>query len=81
MLANLDSEVKMATSTTYFSILDDVQKSNLNFKMEISPFSAVITLKKTAIKDSSGFAVLPVPPSSILLQQAQLEISKLSQKV
>ena len=71
----------MAASNSFFSILNEIQKSNLNFKIELSPFSAIVTLKKTVIRDSKGFSALPSPPSSFLLQQAQFEVSKLSQEI
>ena len=44
----------MEASATFENILAEVQKSNLNFKLEISPFSAVICLKKSFIKDKFG---------------------------
>ena len=54
MLSKLDSDMKMAASVKFASILSEIQASNLNFKIELSSFSAVITLKKTAIKDYKG---------------------------
>ena len=74
----LDTDLAMAASISYSSILNEIQQSKLNFKIELSPFSAVITLKKTAIKDGSGASSLPPPPSSFLLHQAQQEIFRLS---
>jgi myosin heavy subunit len=77
----LESDVTMATSISFSAILDEIQKSNLNFKIELSPFSAVVTLKKTPIKDRKGLFAVPSPPSSFLLHQAQNEIAKLSQRI
>ena len=76
-----NSDVKMAAQITFSSILSEIQHSNLNFKIELSPFSASITLKKTAITDSNGFSAIPTHPSSFLLHQAHLEITKLSQEI
>ena len=52
----------MAASRTFDSILQQIQTSNLNFQLQISPFSANIAIKKTPIKDRSGAPILP-PPS------------------
>ena len=41
----------MDASARFENILAKVQTSNLNFKLEISPFSAVICLKKSFAKD------------------------------
>ena len=81
MPSNMNSDVKIAASATFFTLLNEIQTSNLNFKIELSPFSAVIVLKKTPITDSKGFSALPVPQSSFLLQQAQLEIVNLSHEI
>ena len=74
----LDSDLAMAASISFSSIVNEIQQSKLNFKIELSPFSAVITLKKTVIKDGNGVSTLPPPPSSFLLHQAQQEILRIS---
>ena len=40
-------------------MLDTVRSSNLNFHIQLSPFSAIISLKKSLIKDKVGNYVLP----------------------
>ena len=71
----------MATDATFSSILNEIQVSNLNFKIELTPFSAVITLKKTAIKNSKGSSLTPSVPSLILLQKVQQENLELYRKI
>ena len=44
----------MVASKTFDSILEQIQASNLNFQLQISPFSANISLKRSPIKDKSG---------------------------
>ena len=44
---------------TFNNILDKIQKSNLNFQLQVSPFSAFISLKKSIVKDRSGSFLLP----------------------
>ena len=51
----------MAAANTFNNILQQIQSSNLNFQLQISPFSAYISLKKTPAKDKLG-----VPLSSQL---------------
>ena len=58
-------------------ILDCVKKSNLNFCLHLSPFSANISLKKTFVKDKAGVYLDPplstVPVSdSLFLQNRDL---------
>ena len=49
----------MHPSDSFENLLLLVQKSNLNFKLEMSPFSAIIYLRKSFIKDKSGTVQLP----------------------
>ena len=49
----------MDASARFENILAKVQTSNLNFKLEISPFSAIICLKKSFAKDKYGQVLKP----------------------
>ena len=49
----------MLASQNFNSILEQVQSSCLNFQIQVSPFSAIIHLKKSFIKDKSGKLLLP----------------------
>ena len=53
----------MVANQTFNNILDQIQNFKLNFQLQISPFSANISLKKTLIKDKSGTPVLPTTSS------------------
>ena len=57
---NSDSESTMYANQTFNSILTQVQNSYLNFHLQISPFAAVISLKKTLVKDHDGVPLLPM---------------------
>ena len=60
------SDCKMATSQVFNDIIDQVQKSGLNFQLQLSPFSAAISLKKSLVKDRSGNPLMsPTPHSHI----------------
>ena len=52
----------MAASKAFDNILQLIQASNLNFKLQLSPFSANISLKKSPVTNKSGLALSP--PSS-----------------
>ena len=54
----INSDEKMAASLTFQHILTQIQDSNLNFQLQVSPFAAVISLKKSFVKDKSG---VPLP--------------------
>ena len=51
----------MLVNATFHHILEEVQNSSLNFQLKVSPFSAIIALKKSFIKDKSGNLLLPSP--------------------
>ena len=74
------TELKMAVDATFSSIISEIQLSNLNFSLQITPFTAYITLKKSVIKDKHGNQAVPSPPILILLQQAQQTIRELQEE-
>ena len=49
----------MLASEKFDAILEQVKNSCLNFQIQESPFSAIISLKKSFIKDRSGNLLLP----------------------
>ena len=71
------TELKMAVNSTFSSILNEIQISNLNFSIQMTPFAAYITLKKTTQKDQNGENMIPSPPVLFLLQDAYREINDL----
>ena len=56
----------MLASKAFHDIISRIQSSNLNFQLQISPFTALISLKKTLVKDKSGAYLLP--PSTPILR-------------
>ena len=66
-----DVDSTMAAAIAFNNIVNLVQSSNLNFKLQLSPFSANISLKKTLVKDKSGFPSLP-PHVDILGSAAEV---------
>ena len=58
-----DLSPTMIAEHTFDSILQQVKNSNLNFQLQLSPFSANISLKKSPIKDQAG---VPIPSQGFL---------------
>ena len=77
---NSDSDFKMSVSNTFSCILAEIQLSNLNYSIHMTPFAANITLKKSTQKDQNGVHLPPSPPLLHLLQQAQQEINHLKEE-
>ena len=71
----------MAASQSFEGIINQVVASNLNFCLEQSPFSAVIHLKKSVIRNRSGTPLLPPPPLSVQLLQGQSDNYRQAQKI
>ena len=59
-----DTDSTMLASETFDRILSIVQHSNLNFSLQVSPFSAHISLKKSLVQDRSGSFRFPPEPST-----------------
>ena len=49
-------------SYSFDKILHDIQSSNLNFQLQVSPFSALILLKKSIVKEKNRSSCAPVLP-------------------
>ena len=70
----------MAATNIFQDVLRTIQASNLNYKMEISHFSATIHLKNSLLTDVNGNPLNPSPPSSNF-RQLELENQKLARKI
>ena len=62
-----DFHPTMAPATVFDSIIHQIQASNLNFKLQLSPFSADISIRKTPVKNKAG---VPYPPKPHVLPAA-----------
>ena len=62
-------------------ILRTIQSSNLNFHLEISPFSATIQMKKSLVTNKLGISLFPPPAYSVLIEQEKSHNIVLSQKI
>ena len=54
-----DRNPAMLALNAYENIIDQIRSSGLNFHLQLSPFSALISLKRSFVKERSG--VLRVP--------------------
>ena len=62
----------MLANNMFESIINHIRHSNLNFQLQLSPFSAQISLKKSFITEKSGVLRLP-PPAYAAVPNANLE--------
>ena len=74
-------KIAEAASDVFNSILKQVQDSNLNFQLKVSPFSAVISLKKSFIKDKHGNVQLPSSVQEKSVDNSQLQIDLANQDI
>ena len=63
-LIDSDQHIPTMASCIFDKILQEIQLSNLNFQIQVSPFSALISLKKSFVKEKDGSLRLPTPPIS-----------------
>ena len=70
----IDTEFTMAADSTYISILNEIQLSNLNFSINLTPYAAYITLKKSIQVNWDGTTAVPSPPLFMLYQQSHREL-------
>ena len=56
-----DLNITMDARASFQNILEQITTSNLNFKLELSPFTANICLKNSFIKNKSGQILKPSP--------------------
>ena len=71
----------MAVNMTFNSILNEIQFSKLNFAINLTPFAAYITLKKSSQVDKQGTPFVPSPPLYTILQQSNHELSAAQAKI
>ena len=54
-----DLNPAMLASIAFETIIDKIRNSNLNFQLQLSPFSAQISLKKSLVIEKTGVPRLP----------------------
>ena len=55
---SINSDDTMVASNVFDSIIYQIQQSSLNFHLQVSPFSAVISLKKSLATDKLGIPLV-----------------------
>ena len=84
MIRNTDSDFNstMAACEAFDKVLNCVRTSNLNFCLQLSPFSANISVKKSLIKDKAGFYLTnSVVSDQTFIQNQDLEKVELAKKL
>ena len=54
------TDMTMLAKATFNNILTEIQDSCLNYTMQLTPYSAAISLRKSLVTDRNGEAVLPI---------------------
>ena len=78
---NYDSESTMAIDSAFNSIITGIQLSKLNFAVQLTPFAAYTTLKRSTQVDRNGVPAIPSPPLCILLQQSYKDLSLATEEI
>ena len=68
-----DSDLAMAVNTKFTSLLNEIQESKLNFMINLTPYAAYVTIKKTTQVDKNGCQMLPTPPVLRLFEESVRE--------
>ena len=74
---SINLELKMVASHVFNDILLSIQNSGLNFQLQISPFSAFISLKKSLLSDKNGSPIFPNNSFSTTTSAEECLLSKL----
>ena len=53
------TDVKMLANATFNEVISQIQDSCLNYTMQITPYSAMISIRKSFLTDRSGSTVMP----------------------
>ena len=75
-----DVNYAMLATYTFNEILEIIRTSNLNFHIQLSPFSAMISLKKTVVRDRSGNC-MPPPFYSSAIRDKDVDIQYLIPRI
>ena len=54
------TDLTMLAKATFNEVISEIQESCLNYTMQVTPYSAIISLRKTFITDRNGVTVMPV---------------------
>ena len=73
-----DRNLAMLSSNAFENIINQIRTSNLNFQLQMSPFSACISLKRSLVKEKSGAFLLP--PAAPESPNSESEIAALVKK-
>ena len=86
MISSDSTNPTMLACESFDAILEHVRNCGLNFQIQVSPFSAIISLKKSLVKDKSGNLLLPpyrhgTRENTRELVDNNIELTKMHEKV
>ena len=75
-----DSDAAMLANKNFEIILSTIRSSSLNYSIQVTPFAATISLRKTIIKDKTGTYIAP-RHMEVENSELKYEISNLKNKL
>ena len=60
-----DSDLTMVAAKSFDQILHQITSSSLNYHLQVTPYSAIISLKKSLLNDKSGYPMQPRPNQAL----------------
>ena len=76
-----DTDFTMAIGTTFNSIIDEIQLSNFNFSIQLTPYAAYVTLKKSTQVNENALHENPSSQVLTLLQQSYRDQTALHEEI
>ena len=53
------ADMTLLAKTTFINVISEIQGSCLNYSIQLTPYSAIISLRKYFVTDQDGVALLP----------------------
>ena len=75
------AEATMSTNQAFENLLDSVKCSNLNFHIQQTPFTAIISVKKSLIRDKFGNFLAPTSQAPKIRSSLEAENHALQDKI
>ena len=82
MAQNAVTDMTMLAKLTFDDVVSEIQGSGLNYTMQLTPYSAMISLRNSFVTDRNGLSVLPptVHQKSVKLKDSEKDIDELKDK-
>ena len=76
-----NSDLNLLAAKKFDHVLKQIQESSLNFQMTLSPFSAMISLKKSFVTDTTGAPLLPLKEAEVDMKNLVVKLEMENKKL